>query len=150
MRFHDGFDLPSKSFIERPQRPPAASTPAPTPNLPLEIEWLLESIADDLTMLEQMKDLPRRRDALVRKASRILAAIAELSVGHGIIADDWRSVVAELREFAQFALARHRSEPGLASLLDLDLVAQRAERSANVARDILQEYFFALCMAHAG
>jgi len=150
MAYNDGFDLPKNSFIQRPQQSIPASTPTRMPNLPLEIEWLLESIADDLSMLEQMKDLPHRRDALVRKASRILAAIAELSVGHGIIADDWRSVVAELREFAQSAQARHRSDPGVMSLLDLDLVAQRAERSANVARDILQEYFFALCMAHAG
>jgi hypothetical protein len=117
--------------------------------VPLEIAWMLESIDDDLTMLEHMTDLPRRRDALVRKASRTLTAIAELSLGHELHAEDWRSVVETLRAHAGQALARHRCSYGVDSLLDLDLVAQQTARAADVARSSLQEYFQLLSMAPA-
>lgn len=117
--------------------------------VPLEIAWMLESIDDDLTMLEHMTDLPRRRDALVRKAARTLAAIVELSLGDELHAEDWRSVVETLRAHAAEALARQRCEHGVDSLLDLDLVAQQTARAADVARETLQEYFLLLAMAPA-
>jgi hypothetical protein len=120
-----------------------------SPNLPLEISWFLESVDDDLSTLERMTELPRRRDALLRKASHTLAAIAELSAGHGLGAEDWRSIVDEFRALTAAAIARHRSERGVESLLELDLAAQRAERAADVARDILQEYFLALSLSYA-
>jgi hypothetical protein len=117
-------------------------------SLPLEIAWLLESIDDDLTMLEHMTDLPRRRDALVRKASRTLAAIAEITLGHELLAEDWHSVLESLRSYASGALARHRCEHGVESLLDLDLVAQQTSRAADVARSTLQEYFTMISTPH--
>jgi len=120
-----------------------------SPNLPLEISWLLESVEDDLSTLEHMTELPRRRDALLRKASHTLAAIAELSLGHGLAAEDWRSVVDEFRALTAAAIVRHRGERGVDSLLELDLVVQRADRAANVARDVLQEYFLALSLSYA-
>lgn len=48
---------------------------------------------DDLTVFEHMTDLPRRRDALVRKVSRTLAATAACSLGRELHAEDWCSVV---------------------------------------------------------
>ena len=120
-----------------------------SPNLPLEISWLLEAVDDDLSTLEHMTELPRRRDALLRKASHTLAAIAELSLGHGLAVDDWRSVLEEFRSLTATATIRHHNERGVDSLLELDLMMQRAERAANVARDILQEYFPALSLSYA-
>ena len=64
-----------------------------------------------------------------------------------MLAEDWHSVLETLRSYASGALARHRCEHGVESLLDLDLVAQQTSRAADVARSALQEYFTMLSVA---
>lgn len=142
MAFHDGFDLPP---FPTPQETQLQAEPA----IPLEIEWYLRAVEDALSMLERMQQFPRRRNMLLRRASEALAALEELTLGRPPSNDDWQTFVLDMREHA-LVVARHsKASTDVGTLLQLDLISQRAERAASIAEGALKDYFLRVALSYA-
>lgn len=141
MAFHDGFDLPSVS-----EEAPAAVSAG----IPLDCEWHLQAVEDSLTMLEAMHEFPARRIRMLRQADAALGALEELTLETRSPGEDWRTFVRDMRAYAERLAQRAERDPAdVEALLELDLLAERAERAAAIARDALHGYFLQVALAKA-